>query len=66
MESYPVEMHFLTEICTFVPCCHGNEKNFGFFSLGMYFIGFIDPENVYFDTNITIIALTEAKIIHIV
>ena len=32
------------------------------FSLEIYLIGFLDPKNVYFDTNIIIIALTEAKI----
>ena len=62
MESYPVEMHFLTEICTFYPCCEGNKKCIGFFTLEMYFIGFLDPENVWFDTNIISIALTEAKL----
>ena len=62
VESYPVKMYFLNEICTFYLCCHGNKKMIGVFSLEIYFIGFLDPKNVYFDTNIIILALTEAKI----
>ena len=63
MESYPVKTRFSYEICIFYPCCHGNEKMIWVFSLETYFIGFLEPKNVHFDTNFIIIALPEAKIL---
>ena len=57
MESYPVKnIYFLMKFAYFTPVVMVTRELLHFFSLEMYFNGFLDPRNVHFDTNFIIIA----------